>query len=182
MLRIDDAQAPKIIAVGEDSCKIVGVPYYFLSPHFHDTIYQFPMDADQGIYRINERLKPAKSFIEIPPLGHSPLSFIKALPSAYLRSLFRPFPFERNDKLMTLSGLENALLMVLFILVFVYGNTTLLKQSGLLYILLVGSCYLTSIGWLTPNYGTLMRYKIIGLSLLLPPLVLVFPWRKKSKK
>ena len=126
------------------------------------------------IFHFTESLAPANSYIQTPWLTPGPSSFIRATPSALFNSLFRPFPLEGHSLLMLMASLENLLLWIpLFALLIgaLIRKKTLMPFS--LWLLSGVLIYFVIIGWLTPNLGSLVRYKVPVLPILVTFMVLI---------
>lgn len=97
---------------------------------------------------------------------------IKTLPAAIFTTLFRPFLWESNSALMIISSLENTILFIYFIkTIFKNGIGNLrynMKKNILLpffFMYIIAFSGLVSI--YTSNFGTLIRYRISVMPLLI---------------
>lgn len=96
-------------------------------------------------------------------LSANPVSFIRHLPDALSKGLFGPFIWDCKKLISMLSGIENTVLLVLAI-PFVYSlfNTRiwssikLIEVSVVFYILILA----VFMAFSSPNWGTLVRYKV----------------------
>ena len=151
------------------------------NPSLNQSLNQSPITNDQN-FQFAESLPPANSYIQTPWLTPDPSTFIRATPSALFTTLFRPFPFEGHSLLMLMASLEN---LLLWILLFALLIGALIRKKTLLPIslwLLSGVLiYFVIIGWVTPNLGSLVRYKVPVLPLLVTFLVLISaPFQPKN--
>ena len=95
----------------------------------------------------------------------SPISLLKMAPAAIIATLFRPFIWEVRKVSQLLSAFESlVLLLFTFItlwrvgLKFFFSN--IIKDPAILYCFLFAILFALFIGATTPNFGTLVRYKI----------------------
>ena len=128
----------------------------------HNVTYIFSQPQDLIHYTI----VPPKGYITLSPYWSS---FIYNSPQAFFSGLFRPFLWETGgNKLKILIALENFIILILSIyalinylrqLIFqknITGETHLLIWSTLLYI----SILVTLLAFASPNFGSLVRYKV----------------------
>lgn len=100
-------------------------------------------------------------FVEFGSLETNAWSFIYYTPKALISGLFRPFIGESLEPFKIITGLENLLLVVLFIYSlmklpkFMDNNSRLLILTAILFIVILAVFLTIS----SPNYGTLIRYK-----------------------
>ncbi len=118
-------------------------------------------------YLVNGAL-PLEGYIHYTELAPNMHSFIKNAPLSLISGLFRPLAFDAHNLLQILAGLENTLLLILFVaaLLKVYK----LKHSRHIYLFFLTVIYIgvlaTFLAIAAPNFGTLMRYKIAFLPFL----------------
>lgn len=106
--------------------------------------------------------QPGK-FIEFSTLCASWMCIILTFPYATLAGLFLPLPFEAWGKLSLLAGMENVLLLVLFLssVISAWNNRKRVREqtgwylAGWLYCIILAGFLAMS----APNFGTLLRYK-----------------------
>lgn len=108
------------------------------------------------------------STIEIQRLEPTAWSALKALPTALVNAMFRPFLWEIRSPFMALAGLENLILMVLFIAAIVgaYSNTSLPNSSVWFVAVSFALVVLILTGLVTPVLGAIVRYKVPALPFL----------------
>lgn len=115
-------------------------------------------------YLINGIL-PEEGYIHFIDLKPGFLSIIKNFPIALFSGLFRPLFFEVNNLLQVVAGLENTLLLLLFVAALY--KIKKLKNSRFLYVFSVTALYIiilaTFLAFSAPNFGSLMRYKVAFL-------------------
>ena len=95
----------------------------------------------------------------------SPGSLLKMAPAAIIATLFRPFIWEVRKVSQLLSAFESlaVLLFTIFTLwkvgiKFFFRN--IIKDPAILYCFLFAVLFALFVGATTPNFGTLVRYKI----------------------
>lgn len=95
----------------------------------------------------------------------SPLSLLKMAPAAVIATLFRPFIWEVRKVSQLLSAFESlAILLLTFFTLrkvgikFFFRN--IIKDPAIMYCFLFAILFALFIGATTPNFGTLVRYKI----------------------
>jgi hypothetical protein len=155
LIHIPDNQRENLIKIDETHFKIKETP---------ETVYTaiFNEQKSGSLLNVN-RLKPTLS------------SFLRESPQALINSLFRPYPFESSSPFIILSGLENLILFILIILVFVFRKIPDKKEVNFILLVFTFSfTLLLFIGLTTPVMGSIVRYKspallflIIGLFLLI---------------
>lgn len=100
-------------------------------------------------------------YIQFYRLSASWGSVILNSPWALLSGCFRPFLFEAGNPMQILAGVENLLLLVLFLfqlsrLKLPHGRERIAFISALVYVVVL--CIFLALS--TPNFGTLSRYRI----------------------
>ena len=95
----------------------------------------------------------------------SPGSLIKMAPAAIVATLFRPFIWEVRNASQLLSAFESlAVLILTFSTLFKVGIKfffrTIIKDPAVLFCFLFSILFALFVGATTPNFGTLVRYKI----------------------
>lgn len=95
----------------------------------------------------------------------SPGSLLKMAPAAIIATLFRPFIWEVRKISQLLSAFESfALLLLTFFTLYKVGIgfffRNIIKDPAILYCFLFSILFALFVGATTPNFGTLVRYKI----------------------
>lgn len=95
----------------------------------------------------------------------SPLSLVKMAPAAIIASLFRPFIWEVRKISQLLAAFESlGLLLFTFFTIWKVGISffirNIIKDPAILYCFLFAILFALFVGATTPNFGTLVRYKI----------------------
>jgi hypothetical protein len=95
----------------------------------------------------------------------SPFSLIKMAPAAIVATLFRPFIWEVRKISQLLSAFESLAILIFTFLTlkrvgpsFFFRN--IIKDPAILYCFLFAILFALFVGSTTPNFGTLVRYKI----------------------
>lgn len=120
----------------------------------------------------------------------SMLSLVKVAPAAIIATFYRPFIWESRKLSTLLSSLESMALMFFTLsLLFKTGLgffvKSILKDPAILYCILFALLFGLFIGATTPNFGTLVRYKIPCVPFYLVALFLIqdrFNQLEKIKK
>jgi len=119
----------------------------------------------EGIRQLSEHVP----HIQYPSLEPTVASLLHHAPLALLNALFRPFIGEASGILYVAAGLENLFLLVLLILAV---TSAFKKGAGSEFHLFDLALFLfvvitaVVIGISTPNFGTLIRYRIVFLPFL----------------
>ncbi len=147
--------------------------YHFLN-HFIETQNYF------------EHYSFGASDIAILHLEPTIWSLIINTPKALLNSLFRPALFDVNSQniWMQLPAALETLTISILLIVAVFSRKWFWfsRQPLLVYSVVISMLYLSLIGLLVPNLGTLFRYKSVVLPLLLPVLFLMIDFEKLKQR
>jgi hypothetical protein len=130
----------------------------FMHPNFYFSNFLEVIVSNNEIYN---QSSAANDIIEFYALKPEVGSIIRNTPMALFSGLFQPLIFEVSNPLQIIAGIENLLLLFLFI--FSLKNTKHILQSPhrvLIFGLIVYVCLLcVFITLSTPNFGTLSRYR-----------------------
>lgn len=121
----------------------------------------------------------------LPQVEFSAWGFIKSFFSSLNVTLFRPYLWETENILMFLSSFESFFTLILTILVIVKGGigrlSKMMKDYPIIIFMLVFSLIFSPIvGFISFNFGTLVRYKIPALPFFIPLLFILLLTRKKA--
>jgi len=116
----------------------------------------------------------AGSLVDVPELQPAAWSFFRQIPFALVMALFRPFIWESGSPLMLLSAIENIFLALFFLLPVIAFRRPSRQEATVMLFCLSFVLYLyLLIGTTTPILGSLVRYKIPGIPVLLIVLLLL---------
>jgi len=127
------------------------------------------------------------NFFNIGADSNSLLSMLFAAPFALGAALFRPFLWEANNTMMFISALENACVF-LFTLWMIYKigikNLILFVGRSPLLVFSISFCliFALGVGFSTPNFGALVRYKIPAMPFFMAALFMLKHYADSSKK
>lgn len=106
------------------------------------------------------------STIAIPKLEPSVASILKAMPTALMNALFRPFPWEIRSPFIALSGAENLIIILLLLLTVVLFSKEALGHPIFYVAVFFALIILVLTGLVTPVIGAIVRYKVPALPFL----------------
>lgn len=113
-------------------------------------------------------------------------SMLSKAPLAIVAGVLRPFIWEARNPVMLLSGLENTYILYLTLLLVIKLRLNifiLLKKSPILLQSMVYALFLAFvIGLTTPNFGSLVRYRIPLIPFYLASLFILNHFRKEKLK
>ncbi|MEP2773404.1 MAG: hypothetical protein ABJH05_14735 [Fulvivirga sp.] len=137
------------------------------------TKYNFHIENIAGVIAKNHDALVEKSdpgeIIQFENIDGTFISIIKNSPEALFSGLFRPLPSDGSGLFFYLSQFENSVILLLFLtcLLSIKEKTT----SSTRILLFTGLCYCailaTFLALSTPNFGSLVRYKVGFLPILL---------------
>jgi hypothetical protein len=112
-------------------------------------------------------------------------SIIAKAPVAILAGLYRPFIWEARNPVMLLSGLENTFFVIMSIYLLiklkVYNIITIARENPLLLYSLVFSFFFAfMVGLTTPNFGSLVRYRIPAIPFFVASLFILKHYYEKK--
>ncbi|MEO6705250.1 MAG: hypothetical protein ABIN04_05305, partial [Ginsengibacter sp.] len=121
----------------------------------------------------------------LPPLNMSTVSLIKSFFLSMNVTLFRPYLWECTNPLMVMSFLESfGTFLLLLIVIFKAGIKRIIhycNEYPLLFFMLVFTFLLAPmVGFISFNFGTLVRYKIPFLPFLISFLVIILFSKKND--
>lgn len=99
-------------------------------------------------------------------------------PQAITAGLFRPFIWEANNPVMLISGLENLIIMLMFLYFFVRYNpikfiSSLFSEPMIIFSFSFAVFFSFAVGLTTSNFGSLVRYKIPAMPFFLACILIV---------
>jgi len=154
--------------------------YYYNQPDSKDTIYVHN-STDTLAYKLFSSSAPSKTKFPIPLLTEDKWSFIKTAPRAFFVALARPFIWEAKNNLQRLAAIENILLMLAGLFCLIFADRTVFAKPAFWFCILMVVCFYCMIGWVTPFFGGLVRYKAVVFPFLMSALTIMFKRSKMSK-
>jgi len=123
----------------------------------------------------------------IGEIGNSPLELVSLAPKAIIAGLFRPFLWDARNPFMLISGIENFIVLLLFIWIFFKRNVLLVfklisQDPFVLGMLIFVVFFAFGIGLSASNFGALVRYRIPLLPLFVGSLFIIRDTYIKSNK
>ncbi|MEO7307118.1 MAG: hypothetical protein ABIR78_14965 [Ferruginibacter sp.] len=114
-------------------------------------------------------------------------SLIKMAPAAVIATFYRPFIWESRKISTLLSSLESMMIMFFTLYVFFKAGPirffqAIRKDPVILYCILFALLFGLFVGATTPNFGSLVRYKIPCMPFYVIALFLIQDWASKNKK
>lgn len=109
------------------------------------------------------RLSEPSNTIHFRSLDGSLGSFLLNVPQAVVSGLFRPLAGEGSTLLQWIAGLENTMLLLLFVVAFRYGWQLTIRGTNVLWVVAAATYVVLLAGLLafaSPNFGSLVRYKV----------------------
>lgn len=131
----------------------------FLHPNFNLDQLASVIVSNNQAYSI---LSDPGDYVRFQSLRPEPLSLLRNAPWALLSGLFRPFLWETSTILQFVQGIENALLLLLFVGAlfsvksYLYSPHRLLILSSITFVIITAVFITMS----APNFGTLSRYRV----------------------
>lgn len=133
-----------------------------------DEFYPFEIQAAEKQYDVYFIQAPSSSFIEVTPINYSRLQLLKAIPSGFVNTLIRPFPWDPGRALKYAAFLNNLMLIALILFtLFKLRSLTPKEKIIQTYLLVAATSILLLIGWTTPILGAIFRYKVIAELLII---------------
>jgi hypothetical protein len=156
-----------------------GIILFQFLPEKHDPL-KIVVEKQQAFFALGV----AKSQYQNDTLQPTIKSFVKAAPTALRHSFFSPYPAEFNNIYLNTFAVEIILYLLLFLLMFIFRNKNTINFNlksfiyfGLFFTFLI---YLFT-GYITPNAGTLIRYRSIYIPLCILPVLCTINWKRIKK-
>lgn len=134
------------------------------------------LGAYSSIQKISEKAKGTrddlvrgeqygKNYYDIGSFEATPSGMIKKAPKAIMAGLFRPFLWEARNPVMLITGIENMIILLVFIYIIIrVGVIRFLKvctsEPLLLFMVVFSIVFAFSVGISAANYGAMVRYRI----------------------
>jgi hypothetical protein len=169
----------KFVAVGYIVMTAIMLALINILPFINDRldfVFQI-VNKQQAFSRFIQKV-PTNSGFFMTDLSDG-FSVLKAIPSALLNTLVRPFFWECNSLFMWLSAIENIVTLGLILLALLVRNKLTLNQKNVMGLCLVFAISLfILIGLTTPVFGAIVRYKVPGMIMLMIALLLLVDLEK----
>jgi hypothetical protein len=141
---------------------IFAVPLFAVS-RVHPNFYpEYFLEVIASSYRQFAEKSDPGDMVVFNELHATPSSIVTHAPRAFFTGLFRPFLWEVQNKLQFIAAIENMIILLLSVFALanlkrlVLSPARLLLFSILVYVALL--CVFLTLS--TPNYGTLVRYRV----------------------
>lgn len=127
-------------------------------------------------------LSARKARTELPEFKLDPTfaSFSKNIPPALNHAFLRPYPWETDDIFHLAGAIELYLILILCLVQLIRKKSIRLSpfEAGLIGFSLLG---LILIGYIVPNYGSILRYRSVYLPFLITPLLISLEGMKRKR-
>jgi hypothetical protein len=148
---------------------------FFLPIDFHLHPFRLILERQAEF----KTLPIAHSQIQTPAISSNPISFIKAIPTAFLNTLVRPFFWEIHSFIGFMASLLQFSLFCIYMIGFYKAIRLKIPPRPFpLFLCCFGMTLFLLVGLIVPNYLTIIRYESVLLPLtLIPFLISVFDRR-----
>jgi hypothetical protein len=145
--------------------------------------HPFQMQASDTLYEIYLVAQPSASYVETTPINYRGINLVKTIPESLLNTLVRPFPTDNGSSLKYITIAQNWALLLFALLVVFRRKTVNVFERYWLYVLLTASLILLLvIGWTTPVFGAIVRYKVpVDIFILISLFILYLPPKTNLK-
>jgi hypothetical protein len=144
--------------------------------------HPFEIHPSENQYEIYHILVPSNSFIEVTPIAYSGWRMIASIPEALVNTLIRPFPTDPGSPFKLVNFAEN-MWMIAFAGWVIFKRRKILsgKEKYIVYTLCITALIiLLVIGWTTPVFGAIVRYKVPAELFLVTALFILYQPQSKS--
>ena len=124
-------------------------------------------------------LPMTESSLDLQKLEPDFKSLIQCLPMSLEHAFLRPFLWEDGRFLVTVSAIEIFLYQLMAVLlIFLFHRSPQSTSPGSIwFIVTMAVCLFLFAGYISPNTGTLVRYRCLYLPMLITPALCVIKWR-----
>jgi hypothetical protein len=129
-------------------------------------------------YYFLDAFNKAGSYYSLPELNETTLGLTNSSFKALINVFSKPFNFLRGSLLLRLGSLENLTIICLICFLFLKRKLEISNLNLFLFNILFTSLLYVLIGLTIPVIGGLVRYKMMGLLLLLISLLMTFKEKK----
>ena len=146
-----------------------------------DEFHPFRISASAKEFDVYLAIAPSNSYVTSTPINGSGIQLIKNTPAAIINVVLRPFPTDNGSQLKLFIFLENLLFIGFLIVVLKRKRKLLPHEKAWVFYLVASALVLTLIiGWTTPVFGAIARYKIAPQLLLLIAFFILLAFKKKT--
>jgi len=107
--------------------------------------------------------------------------FLKHVPDALYKSLFKPFPWDMHNIMSVLPAIENIILILLIVLAFFNQSKYCSSKELLIFSFSFVLCLNILNGLIVPVFGALVRYKVPALPFLFASLICLIDFEQIKK-
>lgn len=149
-----------------------------------DTFYPFSIQPSENLYEVYLILAPSSSYFNSTKIDDKGVNLVKTIPEVLINTMVRPFPWDNGTKLKIIAFIQNIVFLALLIFSFLHRKVITDQTKYLIYFLIVSSILiLLIIGWTTPVFGAIVRYKVpVDLLLLIASFIMLSPIQIKIRK
>lgn len=148
-----------------------GVILYFSMPLIEDMLGEIALEKvseDITAKRKNFEMvqeREGGAFFEVGEIDPSPAGLLRISPKIINAVFFRPYLWEASSAIIMISALESAVFLSLFIYTFFKNGPArfflqIFRDNILLFCIFFSLVFAFFVGLSTPNFGSLVRYKI----------------------
>jgi hypothetical protein len=136
----------------------------------------FEIEPSQHEFEIYHILVPSNSFVEVTPIAYNGWRMVATIPEALMNTLIRPFPTDPGSPFKLVNFTQN-MWMIAFAAWVIFKRRKILsgKEKYLVYTFcMVALIILLVIGWTTPVFGAIVRYKVPAEFFLVTALYILY--------
>ncbi|MFA6923506.1 MAG: hypothetical protein WC223_04555 [Bacteroidales bacterium] len=122
---------------------------------------------DSSKYKILFTSQKAGSYIEIKKLKPTIYSFVTSIPGSLINTFFRPFVFESKSLMILFAAIENLFLILFIIICSIFKEKNIQNKNIMLFCINFSIVLNILIGLTNPVLGTIVRFRIFSILLLL---------------
>jgi|GEM_PF-1557243 len=118
-------------------------------------------EASDKSYRHYLTYQPSGSYFKPVVIDGSKLNLFMSIPSVLIDVLIRPFPWDNGDTLKIFSFSQNILILIFLVVCVLRRRLLKDVEKWILLILILWTLFIILlVGWTTPIFGALVRYKM----------------------
>lgn len=148
-----------------------------------EEFHPFTIPPSDSLYDVYFIVAPSTSYFESTPISFEGINLVKTVPEVLLNTLIRPHPWDSGSNLKYFSTAQNWCFILFAIFVFLKRRKIETDYFFWFYYLLFCTILtLLLIGWTTPVFGAIARYKIPADIFLITCLFMLFNPIKSNEK